>query len=79
MIPGVIITEGQANLDGRIGVAIGRLEEGPSKTRQEIIIDPQTGMLIGERQIITQPLGSIPAGTAVTWTAVETSVSSTAP
>lgn len=79
MIPGVTITEGQANLDGRTGVAIGRLEEGPSKTRQEIIIDPQTGMLIGERQVITQPLGAIPAGTAVTWTAVETSVSDTAP
>lgn len=79
MIPGVTITQGQANLDGRTGVAIGRLEEGPSKTRQEIIIDPETGQLIGERQILTQPLGSIPAGTAVTWTAVETSVSNTAP
>lgn len=79
MIPGVTITEGQANLDGRTGVAIGRLEEGLSKMRQEIIIDPQTGVLIGEREIITQPLGSIPAGTAVTWTAVETSVSDTAP
>ena len=44
MIPGVTVTEGQANLDGRTGVAIGRLEEGPAKTRQELIIDPGTGL-----------------------------------
>lgn len=78
MIPGVTIMEGQANLDGRTGVAIGRTEES-GMARQEIIIDPQTGQLIGERSILTEPLGSIPAGTAVTWTAIETSVSDTAP
>ena len=79
MIPGVTITEGQANLDGRTGVAIGRLEEGPSKTRQEIIIEPETGQLIGERAVLTQAQGAIPAGTATTWTAIDTSVSRTAP
>ncbi len=79
MIPGVTVTEGQANLDGRTGVAIGRLEEGPAKTRQELIIDPKTGLLIGERSVLTQPQEGIPAGTATTWTAIETSVSNTAP
>lgn len=79
IIPGVTVTEGQANLDGRTGVAIGRLEEGPAKTRQELIIDPQTGLLIGERSVLTQPQGAFPAGTATTWTAIETSVSDTAP
>lgn len=78
MIPGVSITEGQANLDGRPGVAIGRTEEA-GMMRQEIIIDPKTGQLIGERSVLTQPRGSMPAGTAVTWTAIETSVSDTAP
>ena len=78
MIPGVTITEGQANLDGRTGVAIGRTEEA-GMMRQEIIIEPKTGQMIGERSILTAPLGSIPAGTAVTWTAIETSVADTAP
>ena len=79
MIPGVTVTEGQANLDGRTGVAIGRLEEGPAKTREELIIDPVTGLLIGERSVLSQDQEGIPAGTATTWTAIETSVSNTAP
>ena len=79
MIPGVTVTEGQANLDGRTGVAIGRFEEGPAKTREELIIDPVTGLLIGERSVLSQDQEGIPAGTATTWTAIETSVSNTAP
>lgn len=78
MIPGVTITEGQANLDGRTGIAIGRTEES-SDGRQEIIIDPETGLLIGERVVLTQAYGVMPAGTVMSWTAVETSVSDLAP
>lgn len=77
MIPGVTIMEGQANLDGRTGVAIGRTEG--TLTRQEIIIDPKTGQLIGEREVLTKDYGVMPAGTPFAWTAVETSVSDTAP
>lgn len=77
MIPGVTVMEGQANLEGRTGVAIGR-DEG-TFSRQEIIIDPQTGQLIGERQVVTRDYGVIPAGTALGWTAIETSVSDSAP
>jgi RNA polymerase sigma-70 factor (ECF subfamily) len=77
MIPGVTITEGQANLDGRTGVAIGRTEG--TFSRQEIIIDPKTGQLIGEREVLTEDFGVMPAGTTWAWTAVETSVSDTAP
>lgn len=78
-VPGVTITDEQATLDGRKGIAIDRLEEGLSKTRQEIIIEPTTGLLIGEREVLTQPLGTIPAGTAITWTGIKTSVSDMAP
>ena len=77
MIPGVTIMEGQANLDGRTGVAIGRTEG--TLMRQEIIIDPKTGQVIGERQVLTKDYGVMPTGTPLAWTAVETSVSDTAP
>lgn len=78
LIPGVTVTEGQATLDGRKGIAIGRLEEA-SHTRQDIIIDPKTGLLIGERQVLTQAQWRMPAGTAVTLTTIKTSVADTAP
>ncbi|GAA4668457.1 CU044_5270 family protein [Frondihabitans cladoniiphilus] len=72
LIPGVTLTPGAANLDGRTGVAIGR-DEGDG-TRQEIIIDPATGLVIGEREVLLKDLGEMPAGTSMGWTAVTTSV-----
>ncbi|MFJ2508554.1 CU044_5270 family protein [Arthrobacter citreus] len=78
LIPGVTITEEQATLNGKRGIAIGRVETA-SNQRQDIIIDPATGLLIGERQVLMEPQGSIPAGTATTWTAIETTISETAP
>jgi RNA polymerase sigma-70 factor (ECF subfamily) len=78
LIPGVTVTDGQTTLNGRKGIAIGRVEE-VLHTRQDIIIDPKTGLLIGERQVLTQAQGSMPAGTAITLTTIETSVSDTAP
>ncbi|MET4097445.1 hypothetical protein ABIB51_004401 [Arthrobacter sp. UYCu712] len=78
LIPGVTLTDEQATLDGRKGIAIGRVEDF-SHFRQDIIIDPKNGLPIGERQVLTEPFGTMPAGTATTWTTVETSVSDTAP
>lgn len=78
LIPGVTVTDEQATLDGRKGIAIGRVETA-SHRRQDIIIDPKTGQLIGEREVLTEPQGSMPAGTATTWTAIETTISETAP
>ena len=77
MIPGVTLTEGQATLDGRTGVAIGR-DEG-TIDRQEIIIDPATGLFIGERRVTLTSMNEIPAGTVVAWSAVTTSVAGSAP
>ena len=78
LIPGVSVTDDQATLDGRKGIAIGRVET-TSHRRQDIIIDPTTGLLIGEREVLTEPRGLVPAGTATTWTAIETSISDAAP
>ncbi len=77
-VPGVTITEGQANLNGQTGVAIGHTDNSGFGSK-EIIIDPRTGQLIGEREVLSQACQVIPAGTAVAWTAIETSVSDTAP
>lgn len=52
LIPGVNASE-QANFDGKVGVAIGRTEPLRAGQRAEMIIDPATGLVIGERTIMT--------------------------
>lgn len=78
LIPGVTITEEQATLNGRTGTAIGR-DEGANGFRQDIIIDPETGAFIGERQVLLQPVADMPAGTALGSTSVTTTVVDAAP
>jgi RNA polymerase sigma-70 factor (ECF subfamily) len=78
MIPGVEIIEDRATLNGRTGIAIGRTEPS-NQTRQELIIDPDTGLFLGERQIQLAEDWGYPAGTATAWTAVVTSVVDAAP
>lgn len=83
LIPGTTSTGDVANLDGQIGVAIGRNEPQRSGERQEIIIDPSTGQVIGERRFY--PAGTVPAGeeqtvlTAMSVTVVDTVPPATAP
>ena len=63
-LPGIVVTEEQASLDGRVGTAIGL----PARTggeRQDVIIDPTSGTYLGERTVQTQRNGSIPAGTLI--------------
>ncbi len=72
MIPGIEITDQVANLDGRTGVAYGM---AAGATRQDIIIDPETGEFIGEREVLTKADGELEAGTVLTYTAVSTGVS----
>ncbi|MFJ4036590.1 CU044_5270 family protein [Microbacterium sp. NPDC090007] len=78
LIPGVTITEEQATLNGRTGTAIGR-DEGQNGFRQDIIIDPETGAFIGERQVLLRPVADMPAGTATGSTSVTTTVVDAAP
>lgn len=73
LIEGVQITEELANLDGRVGTAIGIVDPS-GRTRQDIIIDPATGMFIGEREVTLRNDGNIPAGTVTTASSVRTVV-----
>jgi RNA polymerase sigma-70 factor (ECF subfamily) len=78
LIPGVTLVDRQANLDGKAGTAIG-IEDPDRGTRMDIIIDPATGLLIGEREVALTAGETFPAGTATAWTAVRTSVVNSAP
>jgi hypothetical protein len=77
LIPGVELIEDQANLDGRTGVAVG-YDHGPALfgERFEMIFDPDTGTLIGERSVLVdRDLGPLlPIGSAIGWSAVTTDV-----
>ena len=77
-LPGIEVTAQEATLDGRTGVALGR-QESSRHYRVEIIVDPSTGLLIGEREVTTRDVGAMPAGTVQAWTAVTTSVVDSAP
>lgn len=77
MIPGVTVTERQATLDGHVGVAIG-ITNGPF-LRQDIVIDPLTGLMIGERSVYLKAADGVPAGTVEESTSILTSVVDSAP
>jgi RNA polymerase sigma-70 factor (ECF subfamily) len=77
MIPGVKVVDDQATLNGRTGIAIGHDEGGGDL--QEIVIDPKTGLLIGEREQSGAAADGVPAGVVTGSTAVVTSVVNTAP
>ncbi|GIF08540.1 CU044_5270 family protein [Actinoplanes siamensis] len=73
LMPGLDVTTGAVDLDGRHGVALGVTT---GATRQEIVIDPRTGLYLGERLVLAQP-GSgmwqgLPTGTVADYTAVTT-------
>jgi hypothetical protein len=77
-IPGVEITEQVANLEGSTGISIGRVESADN-SRQDLIIDTETGALIGERRVALSEGWGFPAGTTTEFTAVRTSVVDSAP
>lgn len=77
LVPGVRVVDTATTLDGRAGVAVGR-DEGHSY-RQDIIFDPQTGQVVGGREVALEAFGDMPAGTVYDFTAVRTDVVSTAP
>jgi len=78
-IPGVTATDNIANLDGVTGIAIGRNEMLRAGERQEIIIDPNTGLVIGERAMSGTTLFGWGLSQELSLTAIETTVVDTAP
>jgi RNA polymerase sigma-70 factor (ECF subfamily) len=63
-VPGVDVTATTVTIGGRAGVAFAYDESfGDSHSRQEIVIDPTTGDVVGERQVTLAELDGIPAGT----------------
>jgi RNA polymerase sigma-70 factor (ECF subfamily) len=78
LIPGVTVTDRQATIDGRNGVAIG-IASSDGVTRTDVIIDPASGSVIGEQDVLLKDYPGSPAGTVTTWTSVRTSVVDSAP
>jgi RNA polymerase sigma-70 factor (ECF subfamily) len=76
LIPGIKYIGNDVTLDGRTGVAIG-LEN--SHDREDIIVDPVTGLMIGERNVSLKAEFGIPAGTSSAWTSIMTTVVDSAP
>jgi hypothetical protein len=78
LIPGVTIGDRQATVDGRTGIAIG-IPSPNGGARTDIIIDPTSGLMIGEQDVLLKDYPGSPAGTVSTWTSVRTSVVDSAP
>lgn len=78
-IPGVTATDNVANLDGVTGIAIGRNEMLRAGERQEVIIDPDTGLVIGERRMSGATIFGWGPNQEMSLTAIETTVVDTAP
>ena len=70
-IGGLEVTEERADLGGRVGIALG-VDDG--ERRHEIVIDPETGRFIGERQVATDDVDDFEAGTVLEFTSVTTAV-----
>lgn len=78
LIPGVTASE-QANLDGKVGLAIGRTEPLRAGQRAEMIIDPDTGLVIGERTIMTYAAFGFGTNEVVGHTAIDYRIVDSAP
>lgn len=78
LIPGVTVGDRQATVDGRTGTAIG-IPSPDGVARTDIIIDPTSGLVIGEQDVLLKDYPGSPAGTVSSWTSVKTSVVNAAP
>ncbi len=72
-VPGLVITDRAANLDGRIGVAYG-IEGAKGGVREEALVDPRNGEYIGSRWVAVRAGGGFPAGHVLSFSAVSAAV-----
>ncbi|QCB94743.1 CU044_5270 family protein [Cellulomonas shaoxiangyii] len=77
-IPGVEVTAHTAEVGPASGVAFGRYESNDGM-RSELVIDPATGDLLGERDIATRDQDGIAAGTVIGESTVTRSLVSSVP
>ncbi|MET3175955.1 UNVERIFIED_ORG: hypothetical protein ABIB52_003828 [Arthrobacter sp. UYCu721] len=78
LIPGVNAGE-QTNFDGKPGISIGRSEPLRAGQRDEIIIDPATGLVIGERTVMTYALFGLGTNNLTAQTAIDYSIVGSVP
>ena len=78
LIPGVTASE-QAKFDGKVGMAIGRAEPLRAGQRSEMIIDPETGLVIGERTIMTYAAFGFGSNEVIGHTAIDYRIVDSAP
>ncbi len=79
-LPGVDVVEGPVDLDGHVGIAVGRAEPA-NHIRQELVFEETTGQVIGEREVLTADSADLgrPAGTVIRYSSVTTEVVNSAP
>jgi len=79
-LPGVDVVEGPVDLDGHVGIAVGRAEPS-NHIRQELVFEETTGQVIGEREVLTADSADLgrPAGTVIKYSSVTTEVVNSAP
>ncbi|WIB77899.1 CU044_5270 family protein [Curtobacterium sp. MCPF17_002] len=77
-LPGIVVTDDQASLDGRHGTAIGLDDRGGSD-RREVIVDRTSGDYLGERTLQTDRVGAVPAGTVIDSASVDVAPAPSAP
>lgn len=78
LIPGVDVDDELVTVDGRTGIAIGI--PGPGGiSRNDLVIDPDSGLVIGEQIVLVEDYAGLPAGTVESWRSVRTSVVDSAP
>jgi hypothetical protein len=61
LVPGVDVVAETTAINGQTGVAIGH--EEANGVRADLIVDPDTGLLIGERRVATDDSADFPTGT----------------